>query len=130
MRQARLEVTMTRIANALGKSFCVGCLAAITLGGTVDAQTTPPARGGMAMMADCQKMVGAMTAGQEKLDDLIAKMNAATGQLKVDQMAAVLTELVAQQKAMRAHMMCMGHHAAPPANTPKEQPPAAHEQHH
>lgn len=121
---------MTRIANALGKSVCVGCLAAITFGGTVEAQTTPPARGRMAMMADCQKMMAGVAANQQKLDDLVAKMNAATGQLKVDQMAAVLTEIVAQQKAMRAHMMCMGRDAAPPANTPKEQPPAGPEQHH
>ena len=41
-----------------------------------------------------------MRENQRKLDELVAKMNAATGEAKVDAIAAVVTELVAQRKAM------------------------------
>jgi hypothetical protein len=109
--------------NTLRTSLCVGCFAAITFVTTVQAQTkeTPAdPRGQMGMMADCQKMMAGMKAGQEKLDDLIAKMNAATGQAKIDQMAAILTELAAQKKAMQAQMMSHGHQANSPADAPKK----------
>jgi hypothetical protein len=46
-----------------------------------------------------------MRESQKKLDDLVAKMNAATGEAKVEAIAAVVTELVVQRRAM----MPMGH---------------------
>ena len=46
-----------------------------------------------------------MRENQKKLDDLVAKMNAAKGEAKVDAIAAVVTELVAQRRMM----MPMGH---------------------
>jgi hypothetical protein len=82
------------------------------------------------MMADCQKMMADMKAGQEKLDALVAEMNAATGQEKIDRIAGVLTELVARQKAMHAHMTMMEQEPAPRAVWPGEQPQTGHEQHH
>jgi len=124
---------MSRTSNGWGKSVCIGCLLAIALVTVLPAQTkwTPTDRQGqMGMTADYQKMMADMKAGQEKLDDLIAKMNAATGEEKIAQMATVLTELVARQKAMHAHMTMMGHESAPLSNAPREQPPAGHEQHH
>ena len=133
MPQARVEVSMGLISNRPGRSVGIGCLFAIALVTVLPAQTKwTPADGQrqMGMMADCQKMMADMKAGQEKLDGLIAEMNAATGQQKIDQIAAVLTELVARQKAMHAHMTMMGHESAPLSNTPREQPPAGHEQHH
>lgn len=123
---------MSRTSNGWGKSVGIGCLFAIVLVTVLPAQTKWTPTDGqrqMGMMADCQKMMADMKAGQEKLDDLIAKMNAATGQQKVDQMAAVLTELVARQKAMHAHMTMMGHESAPLSDAPSEQPPAGHDQH-
>ena len=48
------------------------------------------------MMAARQNMMASMMAGQEKLDDLIAKMSAATGQAEIDLMAATITEIGAQ----------------------------------
>jgi hypothetical protein len=39
-----------------------------------------------------------------KLDDLVAKMNAAKGQAKVDAIAAVINEMMEQRKAMAPHM--------------------------
>jgi hypothetical protein len=38
-----------------------------------------------------------------RLDSLMARMNRSSGNAKVDAMAAVITELVAQRRTMRAH---------------------------
>ncbi len=84
------------------------------------------------MMAECQAMMAKKQDMQAKieamdatLDKLVADMNAAGALNKVDAMekpiAAVVTELVAQRKAMRtmmmemepAMMMHMGHHMGP-----------------
>ena len=53
------------------------------------------------MMTMCQKMMADNKATDARLQPLIAKMNAATGQAKVDAMAAVITELIAQRTAAR-----------------------------
>lgn len=115
---------MTRTSNAFHRSIWLGCFAAVMLAATVQAQTDAPpaARQHRMMMADAgHSMMADMKAGQAKLDDLIAKMNAATGPQKMDQMAAVLTELVAQQKTMHARMMSMmSHESAPQGSAPKE----------
>ena len=123
---------MTTIARTVGRLLCVGCAAVLATGATAQAQTpgTPPNHDRMAMMAKCQTMMAGMKTQQSKLDDLVAKMNAATGQPKIEQMAAVMTELVAQQKAMRGQMKCMHDAPAAPANPSKEKPEGGHEQHH
>jgi hypothetical protein len=122
---------MTLTAKMPRLLLCVACVAGLSMVAALPAQAQekPPTHDRAAMMANCQAMMAGMKANQDKLDDLIAKMNAATGQLKIDQMAAVLTELVANQKAMRAHMMSM-HEPAAPANAPRQQPETGHEQHH
>jgi hypothetical protein len=56
------------------------------------------------MMKMHEQMMAEMTAGDAKLDALVQAMNAATGAGKVDATAAVVSELVRQQKAMHAHM--------------------------
>ena len=122
---------MTLAARTPRLLLCVGCVAGLTTVVALQAQTQekPPTHDRAAMMANCQVMMAGMKADQDKLDELMAKMNAATGQLKIDQMAAVLTELVTHQKAMRAHMMSM-HEPAAPANAPRQQPGAGDDQHH
>jgi len=60
------------------------------------------------MMARHQAMMTQMHAANQKLDDLVAKMNAARGNDRIDAMAAVIAELVAQHKNMGAGMMAMG----------------------
>lgn len=45
-----------------------------------------------------------MMAANAKLDELVAKMNAAQGQAKVDAMAELLTTLVQQHQNMRGNM--------------------------
>ena len=60
-----------------------------------------------AMMANHEKMMADMKAADQRLDGLVAKMNAASGQAKVDAAAVVVTEIVTQRKSMREGMMTM-----------------------
>lgn len=62
-----------------------------------------------AMMADHEKMMADMKTADERLDALVATMNAATGTEKADATAAVVREMVAQRRAMRDGMMKMEH---------------------
>ena len=83
------------------------------------AATTTTPKPGMtakcqAMMADHDTMMAEMKTADQRLDNLVATMNAATGTTKADAVAAVVNELVAQRKTMREGMMkgqqaMMGH---------------------
>jgi len=55
------------------------------------------------MMKMHEQMMAEMKAADAKLDALVKEMNAA-GDAKINAMAAVVTELVRQQKSMHAHM--------------------------
>ena len=61
------------------------------------------------MMAQHEKMMAEMKTADQRLDELVAKMNQASGQAKVDATAATVTEIVAQRKMMRDRMMHMHH---------------------
>jgi hypothetical protein len=72
------------------------------------------------MMAMREKMMADMKANQAKMDLKVAAMNAAEGNAKTDAMAAVINEMVLQQKQMMSNMetMCkqmMEHMAHPDA---------------
>ena len=58
-------------------------------------------------------MMKMMEASDARLDKLVEAMNSATGQKKVDAMAAVINELIAQRKMMRGHMRQMMDPPAP-----------------
>ena len=60
-----------------------------------------------AMMAEHQKMMADTKAADQKLDGLVTAMNAASGPAKVDAVAAAVTEVVAERKAMHGGMMGM-----------------------
>ena len=60
-----------------------------------------------AMMAEREKMMAEMKAADQRLDELVTKMNSASGQAKVDATAAAVTEIVAQRRTMRDRMMQM-----------------------
>ena len=62
-----------------------------------------------AMMAERDKMMADMKAADQRLDDLVAKMNAASGSDKEAAIAAVVTEMVTQRRTMREGMMTMQH---------------------
>jgi len=72
----------------------------------------------MQMMAMHEKMMADMKASGAKMDLKVAAMNAATGAAKTDAIAAVINEMVSQQKEMMAkmasmHGQMMGHMAHP-----------------
>src|SRR5215204_5561237 len=60
-----------------------------------------------AMMMNHEKMMQQVQAADARMDRLVGEMNHATGQKKVEAMAAVINELVAQRMQMRSHMMQM-----------------------
>lgn len=119
--------------------------AAVLVGGVLYAQNAPATRGqgpaaGRGMMAQ-QQMMAEMQAEQKKLGELVASMNTATGADKVNRMAAVITEMVAEHGRMSEHMMSMqsgmmqqmmqGRQTSPPGATGKDDTrPEAHEEHH
>lgn len=72
----------------------------------------------MQMMAMHEKMMADMKASGAKMDLKVAAMNAVTGAAKTDAIAAVINEMVSQQKDMMAkmasmHGQMMGHMAHP-----------------
>ena len=60
-----------------------------------------------AMMADREKMMAEMKAADERLEALVARMNAASGMEKADATATVVNEMVTQRRTMRDGMMKM-----------------------
>ena len=62
-----------------------------------------------AMMAERERMMTEMKAADQLLEDLVAKMNGASGMEKAAATSAVVTELVNQRRTMRDGMMKMQH---------------------
>lgn len=60
-----------------------------------------------AMMAEREEMMTAMKAADQRLDDLVAKMNTAAGMEKVAATASVVTEMVTQRRTIRDGMIKM-----------------------
>jgi hypothetical protein len=60
-----------------------------------------------AMMAERAKMMADMKAADQRLDDLVAKMNSASGMEKMAATADVVNEMVTQRRTMRDGMMKM-----------------------
>ncbi len=84
---------------------------------TPSAQASQPREQAPSNMQDMMKMheqmMAEMKAADGRLDALVKDMNAATGEAKVDAVAAVVTELVRQQKSMhertgQMHQQMMG----------------------
>lgn len=95
---------------AVGLSASPGLAAQASQAHQHAAPATPPS--GMAakcqaMMAEHDKMMAEMKAADIRLDGLVARMNAATGQPKTDATAVVVSEMVAQRNTMRDGMMKM-----------------------
>ena len=67
-----------------------------------------PSQAGMAdMMKMHQQMMADMKSADAKLDQLLSRMNAATGDAKASAVADVVNELVRQQKTMHQRMGTM-----------------------
>ena len=59
------------------------------------------------MAMDHKAMMQRMHTADSTLDRLVADMNRAKGQKKVDAMGSVVNQLVAERKEMHSHMMKM-----------------------
>jgi len=98
-------MTMTRISPYL---FAVGTTLALAAG-LGDAQSNQHEHSNPAAAQSApterQAMMDSMQAEQNRLDDLVAQMNAAKGPEKVDRIAAVVTEMAAMHKRMNTMMM-------------------------
>ncbi len=117
-------MTNTRLLRSAALAVTLAFGAASAEHGIVKAQagTAPSAQAGPSrmgqMMAARQKMQAEMEAQAKKLDELVARMNAAKGGDKVDRVAAALTELVSQHTAMHRRMMGPGGMMAMPPQAP------------
>lgn len=60
-----------------------------------------------AMMAEREKMMADMKTADQRLTDLVTRMNSASGAEKTTATAAVVSEMVAQSRTMREGMMKM-----------------------
>jgi hypothetical protein len=60
-----------------------------------------------AMMAEREKMMADMKAADQRLTELVTRMNTASGMEKTTATAAVVTEMVAQSRTMHEGMMKM-----------------------
>jgi hypothetical protein len=69
--------------------------------------TDQPAQAQPDQQASMMKMMATMHATDQKVDDLVKKMNAAKGNAKVDAIAELLTTLVQDRKAMHESMSNM-----------------------
>lgn len=113
-----MRVSRVRTAVVAG---CVGVLMSAAPGLAAQApqghqhaatDQAKPAASGMtvkcqAMMAEREAMMTAMKAADQRLDDLVARMNSAAGMDKMAATADVVTEMVAQRRTMRDGMMKM-----------------------
>lgn len=111
------EVGMARRKLAWSAALaCVGMLlqGPLAAGSQDPAQQQPAGKQRSEMAARCKEMMDArekmmteMKAADERLDGLVTKMNAASGEQKTDAIAATVTELVAQRRTMRERMAGM-----------------------
>jgi hypothetical protein len=123
---------MALVRPRFGTLIAVILVLGVTLIPTAQAQVSQAAQspGHHAdMKAHCQTMMKEMAAGQQKIDDLTARMNSASGQAKTDLMAALLDELLAQRKAMHARMASMHGNMMHNEAAPADAPPVDHSQH-
>ena len=87
----------------------IAALAGLAVWTGVARSQEPAAKPDMhAMMSGQQKMMMSMQASDRKLDELVAKLNAAKGNDRIDALAAVVNELVAERKQMTGMMAMHG----------------------
>ena len=57
-----------------------------------------------------EKMMADLKAEQQKLDEMVKKMNSAKGDARVDAIAAIVTQMVEHHRGMAQHMDMMHQH--------------------
>ena len=118
---ARVWATAALIVVA-GATTAVLAQAPAPAGATPDGAAPPK---GCAMMAQHKEQT---TAAEQKLAELVARMNAATGAAKVDAIAAVVAEMAAQRTPMSRMQGSMMKQAPPQSATTAAE--ADHKAHH
>jgi hypothetical protein len=99
-----VAATLAIVAMAWGATRPGFEVAEAAQGQAAQGPTQPQQPAKQDMMKMHEQMMAEMKAGDAKLDALVKDMNAATGQVKVTAIAAVVNELVQQHKAMHGHM--------------------------
>lgn len=110
MRMKRIVTAMTTGCMAVVMSAVPGLAAQTSQEPHHPATDTVKPPSGMeskcqAMMAEREKMMTDMKAADQRLDGLVTTMNTASGMEKMAATAAVVTEMVTQQRTMRDGMM-------------------------
>ena len=123
------------------RTILTGLAGCVLLASGVSAQQSGRQHGDTASMRDRPMMdmmtMRKMDSADARLDRLVGTMNQATGSGKVQAMAAVINEMVAQRKTMRAHArkMMMGPGGMKPSSpatapTPAKPDTSDHAEHH
>lgn len=102
MQRLRIGIFLT-LASALAAPLFL----ALPSAGWAQESERPMPHGRMEMGPRHAEMMEKMQARQEKLDELVAAMEAAEGDAKVDAIADVVRELVSQRRAMADRMQEM-----------------------
>jgi hypothetical protein len=104
--------------------------AALLMAGAASAQQpAPQPRDSMHMQARMGDTIGMMSGGtmrdvgEARLDSLVQSMNHATGNRKVQAMAVVINELVAERRAMHEHMRQVMGNGGKMGGPPREMTP-------
>lgn len=123
------------------RTILTGLAGSVLLASGVSAQQPGRQHGDTTSMRDRRMMdmmtMSMMDSADARLDRLVSTMNRATGSRKLQAMAAVINEMVAHRKTMRAHarkMMMNPGGMKPPspatAPTPAKPDTSDHAQHH
>ena len=97
-----MGVRMAAIAAAVAMTWASG-LSAQQPGGHGDHGRHGSRHGGQDHAAMMERHAREMDSLDSRLDSLVQRMNASTGNARTGAMAAVITELVSQRRAMHAH---------------------------
>jgi len=103
----------TFVSHVASHMWAAVALVTVALSTTIVLAQPPPAgQNDMAahkqMMAEQKAAMARMTAADQKLAELVARMNAAKGDEKVTALAAVVNELVVQRTQMQEQMRVQG----------------------
>jgi hypothetical protein len=90
------------------RALIFGFVVLAVAGGIARSQDTATRPDTHTMMAGQHNMMMSMQASNRKLDDLIAQLNAAKGNDRIDKLVAVVNELVAERKQMTSMMSMQG----------------------
>ena len=126
MKEHGLAYVVRRAPLGVAIAALIG---AVSVGAQSRAPQEPPQQPRAGMMGQQQGRMAEMAAAEQKLTDLLATMNAARGDERIEAIAAVVNELAARHIAMRRQMMGMmkGPTVAAPEKPADD---GGHSQHH